>query len=281
MHFLQICLLLVTIHNAQPMTFQDDILIEKACNLFSSQLACSTLNLLGNRVASFLLLVRCTERVPKETVLVFPVWTVAGWVLWRMKGQAVLLCPHLILDITSTAERWDSKQCITNIIVVTSGCGPSCVPSAFQGFLRLEKRKSLCDFIILSMWSNQQWVPLRRWVLPIRKVRGNIRSQDFQSSGPSLTAETKKFKGMKLGNQEREVIPLVMSTPVVMRSYFKWHWQCDFTNAIRHSAREPFIFFGITIRCTDTCITLSGLFFYGFANTAAKEKHFKVGIGKI
>lgn len=141
---------------------------------------------------------------PKKTGLDLPVQTVPRWVPWRMEGQVVLLSPHSTLDTKIAAEvvglqtysilhiSWWLYLTVVTVMFLLSF-------SDFQDW-RKEISTSSCDFTILSIWSNQQWVVLQRWVLPLWKVRGNLRSQDFQSPCHSSTAGTRKLSGMKLGS---------------------------------------------------------------------------------
>jgi len=76
--------------------------------------------------------------------------------------EVILLLPHLILDTRRAAERWDSEHttyCMLHLTVVTI-----VFLLSFRDFQdwRRESSTSVCDFTMLSMWINQQWVPQQR-----------------------------------------------------------------------------------------------------------------------
>lgn len=137
----------------------------------------------------------------KKTGLDLSVQTIPDWVLWRMEGQVVLLSLHLILDIRMAAERWDYKYTAYYIYYGGYNWLWSHLFS-FRDFQDWRRKIStfLCDFTVLSMWSNQQRVPMQRWVLLLWKVRGGLRSQDFQSPCPSSTAGNRKLRKIKHRN---------------------------------------------------------------------------------
>lgn len=224
---------------------------------------------------------------PKKTGLDLPVQTVPRWVPWRMEGQVVLLSPHSTLDTKIAAEGWDSKHTAYYIY--------------HDGYVCLWSQScSFCLSVIFRTGGKRSAPP---HVTSPSSASGAIisglscKGESCHSGRSGETSDPRIFSlhvtvpqqgpgssavwSWGVLGQEWDVIPVGMRTPVVRRSYFKWHWQCDLTNTIRHSARKPLIFLGITVWCTDTCIILSGLLLYGFTNTTAKEKHLQIGVDKI